>query len=62
MVEYLDLSDDDMINYICEQLEGECTGELLLGQLCDVFDEVAEEFVVKLWKMLIFFQLQGKLG
>jgi hypothetical protein len=59
MVEYLGEEEADMIRFILRELNNKIDPHTLLEQLVDVFDEVAEEFVMKLWKMLIFFQLEN---
>ena len=58
MVEYLGEEEADMIRFILRELNNKTTPQSLLEQIADVFDDVAEEFVMKLWKMLVFFQLE----
>ena len=52
-----------MIKLVISQLaRGTCTPQLLLSKICNILDEVAEQFVLKLWQVLIFEHLKIKEG
>ena len=62
MIEFLGEEELDMVNFISDELMSQVTPEALLSELTTVFDDDTEDFVIKLWKMLIFFQLQGQMS
>lgn len=54
MVEYLGQEERTLIDFIIAKMANRCDPSQLLGELEDVLDEDAEQFVIKLWRMLIF--------
>ena len=61
--EYLGVEEPSLINLVIGLLtRGNCTPQLLLGKVGNILDEVADQFVMKLWQVLIFEQLKIKEG
>lgn len=61
--EFLGVEEPSLINLVIGLLaRGNCTPQLLLGKVGNILDEVADQFVLKLWQVLIFEQLKIKEG
>lgn len=58
VVEYLGEEEETLISFILNKLTHRCIPGELLTELSAVLDEDAEQFVVKLWRMLIFLILK----
>jgi RNA-binding protein 25 len=54
IVEYLGEEETTLIEFIVAKVRNRCEPSVLLGELEAVLEEDAEQFVVKLWRMLIF--------
>ena len=54
VLEYLGEEEKTLISFIETKLMKHCSPSDLLNELAPVLDEDAEQFVVKLWRMLIF--------
>ena len=54
MVEYLGQEEKTLVDFIVAKIHNRCAPTELLKELDAVLDEDAEQFVVKLWRMLIF--------
>ena len=53
--EYLGVEEQAMIKLVLNQLaSGKCTAENLLAKVGNILDEVADQFVFKLWQVLLF--------
>jgi len=59
VVEYLGEEEQTLINFITTKLNGRCKPKELLSELEAVLDDDAEQFVIKLWRMLIFSVLKN---
>ena len=61
--EYLGVEEPAMIKLVVNQLSsGNCSPNSLLSKVGNILDEVAEQFVFKLWQVLIFEHLKIKEG
>ena len=54
VMEYLGEEEETLINFIVSKLSAHCNPLELFGELEAVLDEDADQFVIKLWRMLIF--------
>lgn len=54
IIEYLGETDEDIIEFICEQIEGKVDPNELIEQLKSVIEEEAEVFISRLWRLLIY--------
>jgi RNA-binding protein 25 len=54
IVEYLGEEEKTLIDFIIAKVSNRCDPAELLRELLPVLDEDAEQFVIKLWRMLIF--------
>ena len=54
MVEYLGEEEATLTDFIMNKLNSHCRPQELLTELMPVLDEDAEQFVIKLWRMLIY--------
>lgn len=59
VVEYLGEVEETLIHFIISKLNNQCNPNELLGELAAVLDDDAEQFVIKLWRMLIFSVLKN---
>ena len=51
-----------MINIVVKLLMQKCTKDQLLNKIQDILDEAAEEFVEKLWRVLVFEDMKVQAG
>jgi RNA-binding protein 25 len=52
--EYLGVEEQNLIDLIVRKVEKKCPPQEILDK-CETFlEEIAEEFVVKMWKIIIF--------
>ena len=58
MVEYLGEEEESLTGFIVSKLNSTCKPEELVKELTMVLDEDAEQFVLKLWRMLIYYSLK----
>ena len=61
MVEYLGEEEATLTDFIMNKLLSHCKPQELLKELAVVLDEDAEQFVIKLWRMLIYSILKATL-
>jgi RNA-binding protein 25 len=54
IIEYLGEEEETLTNYIITNLKAHCHPTDLLEELSMVLDEDSEQFVLKLWRMLIY--------
>lgn len=59
--EYLGEEVDSLTNFIASQLQSRCHPSELFNELSTVLDEDSENFVLKLWRMLIYYSLKCEL-
>jgi len=64
VIEYLGAEETTMIDFIIEKVESASRGgegpEYILTELESFIDEEAEQFVLKMWRMIIFENLRVK--
>ena len=48
------VEEQSVVQLIVKILNSKCTPEKLISKVKGIFDEVTEEFVLKLWQSLIF--------
>ncbi len=60
IVEYLGEEEESLTSFIVGKLNTGCRPQELLDELCMVLDEDAEQFVQKLWRMLIYYALKNE--
>lgn len=61
--EYLGVEEQAMISLVVSHVSsGKCTPESLLSKVGGILDDVAEEFVYKLWLVLLFEDQKVKQG
>lgn len=61
--EYLGVEEQAMIKLVVNQLSsGKCSPDSLLAKVGNILDEVADQFVFKLWQVLLFEHLKIKEG
>eukprot|EP01038_Epipyxis_sp_PR26KG_P008587 gene8587-11602_t len=58
IVEYLGEEEESLTTFIIMKLNSRCQPQELLEELSMVLDEDSEQFVLKLWRMLIFYSLK----
>jgi RNA-binding protein 25 len=58
IIEYLGEEEATLTEFILSKLRAQCRPEELLKELAAVLDEDAEQFMVKMWRMLIFSYLK----
>jgi RNA-binding protein 25 len=54
IVEYLGEEEQSLINYICKKLNEHTPPDLLLDSLLQVLEDEASDFVIRMWRMLIY--------
>jgi RNA-binding protein 25 len=54
IVEYLGEEEQSLINYICKKLTEHTPPDLLLENLLQVLEDEASDFVIRMWRMLIY--------
>lgn len=57
ITEYLGEEELTLINYICKKLSEHVTPDDMEGQLKLVLEDEAADFMVRMWRMLIYSQL-----
>jgi hypothetical protein len=58
IIEYLGVEEESLTKFIVSKLLSHCQAHELMEELNMVLDEDAENFVMKLWKMLIYYSLK----
>jgi len=58
IIEYLGEEEESLTMFIISKLQSRCSAEELIEELNMVLDADAEQFVMKLWKMLVFYSLK----
>lgn len=62
LVHYLGAPLPDLNDYICNNINSGCSPEYLVKELFKVFDNDCEQFVMLLWRYLLFLFLKAKSG
>ena len=52
--------EQSMINIVVKLLKQKCTDRQLFGKIENILDEASEEFVEKLWRLIVFEDLKIK--
>lgn len=60
MVEYMGVEEQMMINIVVKLLHQKCTHAQLFSKIHGILDDTAEEFVEKLWKVVVFEDMKIK--
>ena len=60
VIEYLGEEEETLIAFILSKLSSRCNPNDLFNELTAVLDDDAEQFVIKLWRMLIFSVLKNE--
>lgn len=60
IVEYMGTEEQSMINIVIKLLKQKCTDRQLLGKIENILDDASEEFVEKLWRLIVFEDLKIK--
>jgi len=58
IIEYLGEEEESLTQFIVTKLTSHCSPHELMEELNMVLDEDAEPFVMKLWRMLIYYSLK----
>ena len=58
--EYMGVEEPMMINIVLKLLNQKCTDKQLLGKINNILDDASEEFVEKLWRVLVFEDMKIK--
>jgi len=54
IVEYLGEEEQSLISYICKKLNEHTPPDQLLESLLQVLEDEASDFVIRMWRMLIY--------
>jgi len=60
--EYMGVEEPTMINMVVKLLLQKCSQEQLLKKISGILDDASEEFVEKLWKVIVFEDMKIKDG
>lgn len=60
VAEYLGEEEESLTAFIVGKLDANCRPAELVQELSMVLDEDAEQFVLKLWRMLVYYSLKGQ--
>lgn len=60
--EYMGAEEPMMINIVIKLLKQKCTETQLLNKIQNILDEASEEFVEKLWRVLVFEDMKIEAG
>lgn len=58
IVEYLGEEEESLTAFVVGKLDASCRPAELVAELSMVLDQDAEQFVLKLWRMLIYYSLK----
>ena len=60
--EYMGVEEPMMINIVIKLLNQKCTNSQLLSKIQNILDDASEEFVEKLWRVIVFEDMKIKAG
>ena len=60
IIEYMGAEEQSMINIVVKLLKQKCTDRQLFGKIESILDDASEEFVEKLWRLIVFEDLKIK--
>ncbi len=60
IIEYLGEEEESLTTFIVSKLSVGCQPSELMDELSMVLDEDAEQFVLKLWRMLIYYSIKNE--
>ena len=60
--EYMGVEEPMMINIVLKLLNQKCSNSQLLSKIQNILDDASEEFVEKLWRVIVFEDMKIKAG
>lgn len=62
VTQFLGEEDKSFCDFICDQIEKQATPQEILKDVAVIIDEDAEQFVIKMWRLLIYEGQARRLG